>query len=120
MLCLSKRVLHQRPVAMAPTTALGGSQSDKHGVRKGSARETHATPVENPGEQERLPTLLEGLAGVLRLGQPGAGVLPAGGIYSRIWMLAVRRGCCETPVCPICNGGHSQSPTGLAVSGAGV
>lgn len=40
---------------MASATGLLGSQSDKHGVRKGRAGKTHAAPEESREEQEKLP-----------------------------------------------------------------
>lgn len=52
--CLSKWALGL-PVATASTAGLWGSQSDKHGARKGRAGKIHAAPEESREEQKKLP-----------------------------------------------------------------
>ena len=99
---------------MASTTALGGSQSGKHGVRTGRAGKTHAIPRENPGEPEMLLTQSEGLGGVLRLRQRDTEVPPARALIlePRHQLPGCEEGLSVTlgPGPFAMGGGHSQSP----------
>lgn len=96
---------------MASATGLLGSQSDKHGVRKGNTwgqPGKHALPpkraersrkscLPRPGTGGRVARPVRGLVAVSRLEQTGAGVPPAGSVISEsrhteAGALAVRRG----------------------------